>query len=125
MENIADYYYKLLGETNNPGVVLANMYNAIFDIKLERKHYVMFNKLLKLYNRFAIFHAILTIAEMDTVNHTASLFPLFSAIIKKRYEKRAEIANVKSMDNGRKVVKHLEKLIKNKSELIIPGDGDE
>ena len=124
MENISEYYYNLLGKSTNPGVDLAKMYGAIFDIKPERKHFMMFNKLIKVYDRFTIFSAILTVSEMENVDHNKYLYPLFSSIAKKRFEKSTGMANIESMESAEKRIKSLERKIKNleKIELIIPED---
>ena len=122
MENIADYYYNLLSDTTHPGTDLAKMYSDIFNIKLETKHYKLFNKLVRMYGRFNTFFAILQVAEMETVNHEKYLFPLFASIIKKRYEKRAGMANIESVDRAESTIRKLEREIKKikKQTLNIP-----
>lgn len=127
MENIADHYYKLLKDTTKPGVELANMYNAIFDIKLERKHYMMFNKLVRLYGRFNVFSAMLVIAGKDDVNHKESLIPLFTWICKKGYESRTSSDNVESMKAGIEIINGIEAKIKKlrKIKLRIPDEDTE
>lgn len=128
MENIADYYYDQLETSTNPGVLLAGMYSKIFDIKLEAKHYMMFNKLVRLYDRFLVFNAILVMAGIENVNHEKSLFPLFTEIISRKYGKRVDKSNIESKNNGIKIINDMEKKIKElaKNPPIIPdGEFDE
>lgn len=127
MENLADYYYSQLGETTNPGVLLANMYSRIFDVGLERRHYIMFNKLVRLYGRFNTYFAILSVAELENVDHNQYLLPLFTSFIKKRYEKRTDIANIESLNTTNKFINRIEKKKKKLAgeDLVIPESIDE
>jgi len=79
------------------------------------------------YGRFHTYFAVLGLAEVQNVNHDRSLYPLISSMIKKRYEKRTDIANIESLDSAEKLIKSLDKKIKKlkKETLDIPEIEDE
>jgi len=83
MENVAEYYYNKLAESKAPGRVLLSMVRELFKIGEGTQHLKDLNRLVKLYGKYKVYFAILTVAEFDGVDFKRSVFPLLSTIIKK------------------------------------------
>jgi len=91
LENNADFYYEKLGETSNPGPVIAKFYESTFDLSYSVKHTIMFNKLVKMYGKYIPFFAVLDLFSYETVEISENMFGLLSYYCKKRMEQKTEL----------------------------------
>lgn len=85
-ENLVDIFYEKLADAKNPGTVLATFFSMLMNIEVTRNHIIMFNKFVKAYGKYSTFMSILDVFAVESVNLSASLYPLFSYFLKKRFE---------------------------------------
>lgn len=59
MENSSEFYYSKLKSHEKPGVWLATFYCQLYNIDITRSEIMLFNRLLKMFDRFLIFNSIM------------------------------------------------------------------
>ena len=123
VENLSDKYWNQLHKPSEPMRVLHSFYMELFDRPHNRKDVAMFNKLLRIYNREAIFYTILDIYDMRKPN-LSNPYSLFATIIKNRMKKERGTDNMASSKDLtadlRRKRKRIEKQLKIKDTLDIP-----
>ena len=72
-EGVISDYYKELFETKNPISFFATMMRDLLSVGVENKDYQLIGRLLKLYGRKSLFHAVVDIAESTELD--VSKFP--------------------------------------------------
>jgi len=86
MDNIADYFYNELDDSADAGKLLTTMVFQIFDVdsvKYYRRVVQAVNKAIKIYGKYKVFWAILSMSSMDNIDFNTYLYPLISSIILK------------------------------------------
>lgn len=111
MENLAEYYFELLPQDTNPGLLLAKFFCQSMEIDISKSEVIMFNRLVRLYGRTIPFFAILDVNGMNNVNLDAP-FPLLGYFCKKRIEqKNPEVYNGAYVNLDNKIEKLGEQII--------------
>jgi hypothetical protein len=121
MENIADYYYKELETSTNPGVLLTRMLLEIFSFRPDNdeeygKLIMNINKAIRIYGKYNVYYAILSISHLDRLNKNIPIYNLLSAIILRKQIKEGRINSqldgqdlTKKINNMRKKVRKAKK----------------
>lgn len=86
-ENLAGIYKEKLDKEANKGAILASFYWSAMDLEYNPKDIIMFNKLLKMYGRDAVFISILEIYDMPDVDLT-NIYGLLAFFCKKYFSSR-------------------------------------
>lgn len=121
MENLAEYYYELLPQDTNPGVLLAKFFCRGMEIPITKSEIITFNRLIRLYGRTIVFFAILDVCGMTDVN-TDNPFPLLAHFCKKRLEqKNPEVYNGAFVNLDSKIGKLAEQVEaqKNRKNIVV------
>ena len=110
MENSAEFYYNKLKDNPSPGNVLASLYCVLYDINITRSEIILFNKLLKVFDRFMVFFSILDMAG-SYPNNTENPYPLLYTICKRRFEAQHVDSNLQSRESLEGFIRNLNREI--------------
>lgn len=85
MENTSEFYYEKLKKAENPGVILATFYCALYGVDVGKSEIIMFNRLLRTFGRFTIFFSILDVAGSKPTK-MESPYAYIYEVCKRRFE---------------------------------------
>ena len=129
MENIADYYYNKLNDVDQAGKLLTQMAFQLFEVdskKYYRRVIQSINKAIKVYGKYRVYFALLSMTTMDNINFDTYLYPLISAIILKNLKTEGRSSGQYISENYEKEINKLEKKVnkakKEKLTLEYPTD---
>jgi len=130
MENIADYYYNKLNDVEHAGKLLTQMVFQLFDEDSEkyyRRVIQSVNKAIKVYGKYRVYFALLSMTTMENVNFDTYLYPLMSAIILKGLRNEGRASGQCVVINFESEIAKLEKKINEtkKANLILENPYDE
>jgi len=85
-EGLINIYLKKIITDNepNPGKILAKFFWELFEIAPRTQDIIMFNKLVKLFGREIVFETVVDSYNIDGIDFSKSLYPLFLAIAKRK-----------------------------------------
>lgn len=109
IENISDLYYERISNTTNPGPVLARFMGELTNRSITKSHVIMMNKFVRNYGRFLVFFAVLDLADVQNLGD--NLYPLLSAICKRRFERKHSSSVVVQYEKLNREVSEIEKQI--------------
>lgn len=123
MEDSSNYYYNQLAKSDNPGVVLATFYCEQYNKKFTRSEVIMFNRLLRMFNRFLVFFATVD-AIGSNPNGMENPYPYIFRICKTRFESSYQDSSIHARESLDKYLQKLdgeiEEFRKIKNKLKIP-----
>jgi len=85
VENSSEYYYNKLKDSITPGNILAALYCTLYSRDITRSEIIMFNRLLKIFDRFLIFFSILDMVGSKPIA-LDNPYPYLFEICKRRFE---------------------------------------
>lgn len=107
MENISEFFYEKLKGATSPGMVLLQFYSAITDTTGGRSEIIKLNRLVKLFGRFSVFFAIMSLGNSKLDLGVDDKFPmgLLFKICKDELEKKSrdDTAMVASRDLSKEI----------------------
>lgn len=114
MENIADYYYDKLDDSDNVGKLLTQMIFKIFEVDSD-KHYQKVirsvNKAIKVFGKYNVYFSILAMSSME-VSFDSSIYPLLSTIILRRLRSDGKASKLQLSHNFSLEINKIDKNIK-------------
>jgi len=108
-ENLIDLYYEKLYKEDKPGNTLTSFFCELFEQGRDRKLYMTFNKLLRLYGRDIIFFAITEIYDMENIT-IDNIYPLLAYVCRRRTQTKFGNTSVANFIDLTSEIKAREKL---------------
>lgn len=121
MENRSEFFYEKLKNSSNPGATLATYYGSLYEIEVGRAEIIMFNRLLKTFDRFMVFSATTSIYG-SYPNGVENPYPLIFKICQSRFEASHQDSVIQSRQSLDQYLRALDKDIEklNRKKIKIP-----
>lgn len=91
-ENIAEVYLNKLQDEANPTALLVKFYSEIFTLPFNVQLIGPISRLVKTFGRDGVFYSILSIENMDKLDHE-NIYPLLRYMCMKRLEGKSKQSN--------------------------------
>lgn len=82
-EGVVADYFKELYETKNPVGFFSSMMRDLLSVETEKTHFMLIARLLKLYGRKSLFHAVIDIAESNDLEISKFPYGLLAYLCKR------------------------------------------
>lgn len=86
MENQAELFYEKLSSSTNPGKILLDFFREITSKDAGKSEIIMINRLIKIFGRFTVYFAILSLSKYEG-KLNGDLYPLLFTICQGRFER--------------------------------------
>lgn len=123
MENVVEFFYEKLKNSQEPNKVLMELFSEITGRSVGRSEIIMINKLLKLFGRFNLFFSIVDLSAVKSLE--GNLFGLLYTICNRRFEKSHSSDSVVAFESLTRELNSLGKQIEKISDKKIKAPSSE
>lgn len=123
MENLVEFYYEKLKNSQEPNKVLMELFYEVTGINVGRSEIIMINKLLKLFGRFTLFFSIVDLSSVKSLE--GNLYGLLYTICNRRFERAHNNETVNAFESLSRELNSLEKQIEKISKKKIKAPSSE